>query len=126
MEVSHAPRRASDDLGNWLPLGDRNVRGPGPETPPAFYYPASGNYATTRGTVRIPAGGYYYNVPLFAIPAPVNPAPARGSTYSSFYYPARSFGYDNTRDRYVDPDAPDRPAVQNRFGGHRPDWLFLR
>jgi hypothetical protein len=56
----------------------------------SYYYPAPGNYATTQGTVNIPAAGYYYNVPLYAVPAPVNPAPAQGSTYSSyssFYYP---------------------------------------
>ena len=53
----------------------------------SYYYPAPGNYATTQGTVNIPAAGYYYNVPLNTVPAPVNPAPAQGSTYSSFYYP---------------------------------------
>ena len=59
-----------------------------------FYYPAPGNYATTQGTVNIPAAGYYYNVPLNAVPAPVNPVPAQGFTYSSFYCPfAPSSGY---------------------------------
>ena len=61
----------------------------------SYYYPAPGNYATTQGTVNIPAAGYYYNVPLNAVPAPASPAPAspapaRGLTYSkaSFsYYP---------------------------------------
>ena len=56
----------------------------------SYYYPAPGNYATTQGTVNIPAAGYYYNVPLYAVPAPASPAPARGLTYSkaSFsYYP---------------------------------------
>jgi hypothetical protein len=64
------------------------------QMPLVFYYSAPGNYATTQGTVNIPAAGYYYNVPL-AVPAPVNPAPAQGFTYSStFYYPpAPSFGY---------------------------------
>ncbi len=59
------------------------------QMPRAFYYPAPGNYATTQGTVNIPAAGYYYNVPLNAVPAPASPAPAQGSTYfnSSFYYP---------------------------------------
>jgi hypothetical protein len=64
--------------------------------PLVFYYSAPGNYATTQGTVNIPAAGYYYNVPLYTVPAPVNPAPAQGSTYSysSFYYPpAPSSGY---------------------------------
>lgn len=50
-----------------------------------FYYPAPGNYATTQGRVNIPAAGYYYNVPLYAVAAPVNPAPTQGFTYSSFY-----------------------------------------
>ena len=53
----------------------------------SYYYPAPCNYATTQGTVNIPAAGYYYNVPLNAVPAPANPAPAQGSNYSSFYYP---------------------------------------
>ena len=59
------------------------------QMPRVFYYSAPGNYATTQGTVNIPAAGYYYNVPLNAVPAPVNPAPAQGFTYSnsSFYYP---------------------------------------
>ena len=54
-----------------------------------YYYPAPGNYATTQGTVNIPAAGYYYNVPLSAVPAPASPAPAQGFTYfnSSSYYP---------------------------------------
>jgi len=63
------------------------------QMPRGFYYSAPGNYATTQGTVNIPAAGYYYNVPL-AVPAPVNPAPAQGFTYSYFYYPsAPSSGY---------------------------------
>jgi hypothetical protein len=55
----------------------------------AYYYSAPGNYATTQGAVYIPAAGYYYNVPLYAVPAPASPAPAQGITYSnsSFYYP---------------------------------------
>jgi len=58
------------------------------QMPRVFYYPAPGNYATTQGTVNIPAAGYYYNVPLNAVPAPAIPALAQGSTYSnsSFYY----------------------------------------
>jgi hypothetical protein len=58
--------------------------------PLIFYYPAPGNYATTQGTVSIPAAGYYYNVPLYAVAAPVYLAPAQGFTYSSFYYPPNS------------------------------------
>ena len=59
------------------------------QMPLVYYYSAPGNYATTQGTVNIPAAGYYYNVPLYAVPAPVNPAPAQGFTYSnsSSYYP---------------------------------------
>jgi hypothetical protein len=56
------------------------------ETPIAYNYSAPGNYATTQGTVNIPAAGYYYNVPLYAVPAPASPAPAQGFNYynSSF------------------------------------------
>ena len=59
------------------------------QMPRVFYYSAPGNYATTQGTVNIPAAGYYYNVPLNAGPAPASPAPAQGFAYSnsSFYYP---------------------------------------
>ena len=59
------------------------------QMPRVFYYPAPGNYATTQGTVNIPAAGYYYHVPLNAVPAPASPAPAQGFTdsNSSFYYP---------------------------------------
>ena len=52
------------------------------QMPRVFYYSAPGNYATTQGTVNIPAAGYYYNVPLNAVPAPASPAPAQGFTYS--------------------------------------------
>ena len=70
--------------GCILAMGSSAARA---EMPLIFYYPAPGNYATTQGTVNIPAAGYYYNVPLYAVPAPVNPAPAQGSTTTSFYYP---------------------------------------
>ncbi len=70
--------------GCFLAIGTSVARA---QMPRAFYYPAPGNYATTQGTVNIPAAGYYYNVPLYTVPAPVNPAPAQGFTYSSFYYP---------------------------------------
>ena len=53
------------------------------QMPRVFYYSAPGNYATTQGTVNIPAAGYYYNVPLNAVPAPASPAPAQGFTYSN-------------------------------------------
>ena len=65
----------------------------------SYYYPAPGNYATTQGTVNIPAAGYYYNVPLYAVPAPVNPAPAQGFTYSSFYYPPNSSSFNASANR---------------------------
>jgi hypothetical protein len=58
------------------------------QMPLVYYYPAPGNYATTQGTVSIPAAGYYYNVPLYGVAGPASPAPAQGFTYSnsSFYY----------------------------------------
>jgi hypothetical protein len=68
--------------------------------PLVFYYSAPGNYATTQGTVNIPAAGYYYNVPL-AVPAPVNPAPAQGFTYSFFYYPPNSSSSNASANRPV-------------------------
>ena len=70
--------------GCTLAIGTSAARA---QMPLVLYYSAPGNYATTQGTVNIPAAGYYYNVPLYAVPAPVNPAPAQGFTYSSFYYP---------------------------------------
>jgi len=90
-----------------------------------YYYPAPGNYAATRGTVYIPAAGYYY-VPLYAgqapaspapAQAPASPAPAQGFTYSypSFYYPqgraSRGGGYEaNVRGSvYVSGDEEDDP-----------------
>jgi len=71
------------------------------QMPRVFYYSAPGNYATTLGTVNIPAAGYYYNVPLYAVPAPVNPAPAQGFTYSSFYYPPNSSSSNASANRPV-------------------------
>ena len=53
------------------------------QMPRVFYYSAPGNYATTQGTVNIPAAGYYYNVPLYAVPAPASPAPAQRFAYSN-------------------------------------------
>ena len=82
------------------------------QMPRGFYYPAPGNYATTQGTVNIPAAGYYYNVPLYAVPAPVNPAPAQGSTYSSyssFYYPRDGASTQGGRGAYVSGDNEDNP-----------------
>jgi hypothetical protein len=69
------------------------------QTPFVFYYPAPGNYATTQGTVNIPAAGYYFNVPLYAIAAPVYLAPAQGFAYSSFYYPPNSRSFSASENR---------------------------
>ena len=69
--------------GCFLAIGTSVARA---QMPRAFYYSAPGNYATTQGTVNIPAAGYYYNVPLYTVSAPFNPAPAQGFTYSSSYY----------------------------------------
>ena len=85
------------------------------QMPPLFYYSAPGNYATTQGTVNIPAAGYYYNVPLYAVPAPVNPAPAQGFTYSSFYYPpAPSSGYGGGVGANV---LRSKPMTGSAYGG---------
>jgi hypothetical protein len=72
--------------GFILAIGTSSSRA---QEPLIYYYPAPGNYATTQGTVSIPAAGYYYNVPLYAVPAPASLAGTQGSTYSnsSFYYP---------------------------------------
>ena len=69
------------------------------QMPRVYYYSAPGNYATTQGTVNIPAAGYYYNVPLNAVPAPASPAPAQGSTSSSFYYPPNSSSFNASANR---------------------------
>ena len=85
------------------------------QMPRVFYYSVPGNYATTQGTVNIPAAGYYYNVPLNAVPAPASPAPARGFTYSnsSFYYPRGGASTEGARQRpsgaYVSGDNEDDP-----------------
>jgi len=69
------------------------------QMPHVFYYSAPGNYATTQGTVHIPAAGYYYNMPLYAAAAPVNPAPAQGFTYSPYYYPPNSNPFNASASR---------------------------
>jgi hypothetical protein len=104
-----------------LALGTSAARA---QTPPVFYYyPAPGNYATTQGTVNIPAAGYYYNVPLYAAPAPGSAAPTQWFTYSnsSFYYPRsgasteRGFGASvlrserTSRSAYVSGDEQANP-----------------
>ena len=96
----------------------------------SYYYPAPGNYATTQGTVNIPAAGYYYNVPLNAVPAPVNPAPAQGFTYSSFYYPRTysSFYYPRTYSSFYYPrggastEGGGGPAYE---GDERPSGAYV-
>ena len=72
---------------------------PGPRCLASPTTTRAGNYATTQGTVNIPAAGYYYNVPLYAVPAPVNPVPAQGFTYSSFYYPPNSSSFNASANR---------------------------
>ncbi len=83
------------------------------QMPPLFYYPAPGNYATTQGTVNIPAAGYFYNEPLNPVSAPVNPAPAQRFTYSSSYsLPAPSSGYR------ADPNVlRSKPMTGAAYGG---------
>jgi hypothetical protein len=46
------------------------------QTPPAYYYPAPGDYASAFGTVHIPAAGYYYNAAPYAVLAPRYRLPA--------------------------------------------------
>jgi hypothetical protein len=92
----------------------------------SYYYPAPGNYATTQGTVNIPAAGYYYNVPLYAVPAPVNPAPAQGFTYSysSFYYPrggASTEGGGGVKDYELGDERPSGAYVSGD-NEDNPDW----
>ena len=91
------------------------------QMPLAFYYSAPGNYATTQGTVNIPAAGYYYNVPLYAVPAPVNPAPAQGFTYSSFYYPPNSSSFNASANRPAQGSTYSSfyylPAPSSGYGG---------
>ena len=83
------------------------------QMPRVFYYPAPGNYATTQGTVNIPAAGYYYNVPLNAVPAPASPAPAQGFTYSnsSSYYPRGGSIIPSLVTATVSTPPPTIPAV---------------
>ena len=78
---------------------------------------ASGNYATTLGTVFIPAPGHYS---LYAVPAPGNPAPAQGSTYSSFYSAVNAPRYAAPAPRYT------APAYRSKYDLERPDWQSLR
>ena len=96
--------------GCILAIGTSAARAQMPRT---FYYPAPGNYATTQGTVNIPAAGYYYNVPLYTVLAPVNPAPAQGFTYSNYslpsYYPRGGASTRGGGGAYVSGDDEDDP-----------------
>ena len=107
------------------------------QMPPVFYYPAPGNYATTQGTVNIPAAGYYYNVPLNAVPAPASPAPARGLTYSnsSSYYPrggsiipslvTATVSYSNSSSYYPRGGASTRGGGPAYEGDERPSGAYV-
>ena len=50
----------------------------------AYYYPAPGDYATTLGTVHIPAAGDHYNIPLLAVPGSSNLGAPRGPAFVSY------------------------------------------
>ena len=104
--------------GCFLAIGTSVARA---QMPRAFYYPAPGNYATTQGTVNIPAAGYYYNVPLYAVPAPVYPAPAQGFTYFSFYYPRGGASTEGGGPAY---EGDERPSGAYVSGDNEdsPDW----
>jgi hypothetical protein len=76
---------------------------------PAYYYPAPGFYATTRGTVQITKAGYYLNVPLNAVPA------ARLVTVPS------SSSNSNPAQTYSGSRSPARPSIPvGRASGVRP------
>ncbi len=93
------------------------------QMPLVFYYSAPGNYATTQGTVNIPAAGYYHNVPLNAVPAPASPAPAQGFTYSnSSLYSSR--GGASTEGGGPAYEGDERPSGAYVSGDNEdsPDW----
>jgi len=93
------------------------------QMPRVFYYSAPGNYATTQGTVNIPAAGYYYNVPLNAVPAPASPAPA-GITYfnSSFFYPRGGASTVGGGGAYKGGDERPSGAYVSGDNEDDPDW----
>ncbi len=108
--------------GCFLAIGTSAARA---QMPRVFYYPAPGNYATTQGTVNIPAAGYYYNVPLYAVPAPVNPAPAQGTTYSSyssFYYPRGGASTEGGGGPAYEGDERPSGAYVSGDNEDNPDW----
>lgn len=79
-----------------LTLGATSAQAQG--TPPAYYYPGAGYYATTAGTVYIPAPGYYYDVPARFV-APTVPAygPTTGPGWGYGYGYRPSMGYRTRR-----------------------------
>jgi len=107
--------------GCILAIGTSAARAQMPRT---FYYPAPGNYATTQGTVNIPAAGYYYNVPLNAVPAPASPAPAQGFTYSnsSFYYPRGGASTEGGGGPAYEGDERPSGAYVSGDNEDSPDW----
>jgi hypothetical protein len=95
---------------------------PGQAPVPAYYYPAPGYYATTRGTVRIPTAGYYLNVPLSAVPAPRLPAAPLTARSSN---PAQGYRTNGFQGRPMMPYSPVRPsAVGTADDGPDPGWQF--
>jgi len=69
----------------------------------AYYYPAPGDYATTLGPIHIPTAGYYYNIPLLAVPGPGNLATPSRPVYVS--YPSARPGAFLFQNRYdAEPD----------------------
>jgi hypothetical protein len=106
------------------------------QTPPAYYYPAPGDYASAFGTVHIPAAGYSYNAAPYAVLAPRYRLPAPRYRASAPRYPAPTYtpawGYGDTQyqGRYFYTGVPNwrvgnTPAVAPD-SGHEDYWLFLR
>lgn len=80
-------------IGALLAIGAPAARAQGdaPGASQTFYYPSAGHYATTAGSVYIPAPGYYYNVP-----AGYAATPSYGYGYAPaprYSYPGPSYGY---------------------------------
>lgn len=83
-------------IGTGLGLEATSARAQGyaPVSPPAYYYPAAGHYATTLGTVYIPTPGYYHNVPArFAAPTSYVYAPTTRPGWTYGYGDRSSAGY---------------------------------
>jgi hypothetical protein len=80
-------------IGALLAVGApaAHAQGYPPGASQTFYYPSAGYYATTAGSVYIPAPGYYYNVPAnYAATPPTVYAPAPRYTYPG---PGYGYGY---------------------------------